>query len=124
MITCNILGCACQGTGEGHRPLKAWRYGYTFYAASYGPRYGDPSGTYVALIVGRAEDATEKAAQFEREDLPSYCDTNCGDCSFCCPDVCTWGESAYQAKDLFTPAELREHRHALLKGEVIYLSRS
>lgn len=125
MTVCNIVGCACQGTGETHHPLKAYEGGYRYFAASYGPRFGDPQGTYVALIVGRAEDAAERAAEWERNELPSYCeDEACkGDCAFCDPDVTTWGESTYSAKDLFTAAELKKHRRDLLAGKVVCLSR-
>ena len=97
-----------------------------YYAASYGPRYGDPIATYVSLKPGLAEDAAERAAEWERQELPSYCeDETCdGTCSFCDPDVCVWGEcGTYRARDLFTLAELREHRRALLRGDVVCLSR-
>jgi hypothetical protein len=99
--------------------------GFTYYAASFGPRYGEGSGVYVSLVVGAAEEAAEKGMEWEKEELPGYCeDPDCkGDCSFCDPDLCLWGESSYRGKDLFTAQELRENRRALLAGEVVYLSR-
>jgi hypothetical protein len=103
----------------------------TYNAIAYGPRYGDPIGVMVTLRRANEDSrisfdkallAAEKAAQFERDELPGYCEDSCGDCSFCCPDVLTW-EGYHAAKYLFTPAELREHRRALVAGEVVVLYR-
>lgn len=107
-----------------------------YVAASYYPRYGDPLGTYVALAdhsTGSArtcnaallvEEAAAKAAQFEHDELPGYCDTACGDCSLCCPDILAGMAFTFDAKELFSVAELREHRRALVNGEVVFLPRS
>lgn len=113
---------------------------HTYFAASYGPRFGDPVATFVALdpssnhIVQsstgmKCEAAVEKAITFELEDMPGYCDLNHdapdeigrSECSLCEPDITTSGAWTYTARDLFTAAELREHRRALLKGETIVL---
>ena len=94
-----------------------------FYAASYYPRYSDPLGTFVALKPGLAEAAAERAADWENKETPSYCDTQCGDCSLCNVDVCAGMEFSYNASDLFTAAELKEHRRALRAGKVVCLSR-
>jgi hypothetical protein len=95
-----------------------------FYAASYGPRYGDPICTFVALNAFAAATAADKGAQFEEKELPGYCEASCGDCSFCCPDICVWySGSPYKARELFTAAELKEHRRALRSGEVVALYR-
>lgn len=136
MKLCNVTGCTCEGTNDAraipaargcgaHRETrKAYEYGFTYYAASYYQRYSEPNGTYVSLVPGKAEEAAEKGATWERTDLPSYCDDeNCAGCSLCQPDIIAEPEFTYQVKDLFSPAELREHRHALLRGEVVYLER-
>lgn len=93
----------------------------TFRAASYGVRFGGPLATFVAvergegiLVGGRALKAAEKAADYE--ETLSYDDDGAIECV-------TWGEHTYQAKDLFTAAELKEHRRALMDGEVICLYR-
>lgn len=135
MKTCSIVGCTCEGTNDArktaqfrspnpHRPMKAYENGFTYYAASYSQRYGEPSGSYVSLVPGRAKAAAEASAEFERQDLTNYCDDeNCAGCSLCQPDIIAGPEFTYQVKDLFSPAKLREHRRALLRGEVVYLSR-
>ena len=82
-------------------------------------------GTWVSLISGEAEEAAEKSADFEREEMPGYCDSGEEDCqcSLCDPDIVVWNESRYTARDLFTARELMECRRALLRGEAVYLSR-
>lgn len=97
--------------------------GFTYYSAGYGPRYGDWTGQAVCLDARKVEDAIEKAAEFERKELPGYCEEQCGDCPFCCPDVITGMVFSYRAKELFSAKELMEHRRDLLKGEVVWLSR-
>ena len=126
MITCSIIGCACQGTSGAlnHRPMKAHECGFNYYAASYWYANCEPSGVYVSLVPGKAEEAAAAAAAYEAKEAPSYCDDEeCEGCSFCDPDIRTGGEFTYQVKDLFSPAELKENRRALLAGEVVYLSR-
>ena len=93
-----------------------------FHAASVYFPYGDPICTYVALsrsqIVGadgagkKAEEAAEKAADYD--DMMSDDDV---------PAMQAGMSFTYRAKDLFTAAELKEHRHALRSGEVIALYR-
>jgi hypothetical protein len=98
-------------------------------ASSYGPRYCDPCGTYVRLLTedrvteGPTLAEAENAAQELAAELPIYCDRECGDCEYCCPDIVVWGEMTYTAKDLFSPAELKEHRRALRRCEVVFLDR-
>jgi len=98
----------------------------TFYAASFNQRYDEPSTVYISTTQGKAEDAAEKAMQFERRDLPGYCDNsrhNDCDCQLCYPDLVLNEEYTYSARDLFTAKELRENRHELRAGEVICLGK-
>lgn len=114
-------------------------FGRRYWAASYGPRYGDSTATYVALAPLRddsplhpevlVQDACERAADWERAELPGYCDgvhtdnEPESDCAFCSPDIVESGAYAYSACDLFTLAELREHRHDLAMGRVVVVTR-
>jgi len=113
----------------------------TYYAASYGPRYGDPVATIVALeplhelrpslIQDKVNEANERSAQFEMAEYPGYCDTDhsedgspsIDDCSLCTPDISIVDAYSYRGCDLFTAAELREHRRDLVAGKVIVLYR-
>jgi hypothetical protein len=100
----------------------------TFYAASYGPRFGDGT-TVVSLVPGRAETAAEQSAEWHRQN--DWQDTEegehpegpCGEygCPWC--DITWTCESTHSAKALFNAAELREHRHALRQGQVVCLDR-
>jgi len=101
-----------------------------YYAASYGPRYGDPSGTFVSLREGVAEDAAIRGYEFELEELPGYCDVEHdsefpeSDCNLCNPDLCFYGESTYDARDLFSSvSELARYAHELAKGGAVFLER-
>lgn len=97
-----------------------------FYAASYGPRYGDPICTFVALKLAVAEEAAEKGAEFERNELMMSCEGDCdGRCAFCDPQIVvnTAGWACVPARDLFTATELKEHRHALRQGQAVPLYR-
>lgn len=125
MITCSRVGCRCEGTRDDHRQLKAYEGGFIYYAASYWHRFNEPSGVYVSLVPGKAESAAEKGAKDEEEECRSLCDNEeCeGTCELCEVDVCTGGEFTYKVRDLFSPAELKEHRRELLRGEVVYLPR-
>ncbi len=113
----------------------------TYYAASYGPRYGDSVATMVALeplhelrpslIRDRVNEVNERAARYEISELPGYCDIEHGDegeisiddCSLCTPDISIFDAYSYRSCDLFTAAELREHRRDLVAGKVIVLRR-
>jgi hypothetical protein len=97
--------------------------GFTYWTCGYGPRFGDFTGQYVSLVPGKAEEAAEKAAEWETEELPGYCEEACGDCAFCCPDVVTGMETNLSARDLFSARELMRHRRDLLKGDVVFLDR-
>lgn len=125
MITCSIVGCTCQGSQDGHRPMKAHECGFTYYAASYWHRFCEPNGVYVSLVPGKAEEAAVRGADFEAEECKGSCsDDLCeGDCSLCVPDICTGGEFTYRVKDLFSPQELMRHRRELLAGDVVWLDR-
>ena len=130
MLTCRIVGCDCAGENAWvasgtHWPQKAYKGGYIYYAASYGERYGDPMGTWVSLVPGKAEEMADKDADEWREEMPLSCDSGKKDCQcpLCEPDIVVWGESSYAAKDLFTGRELMECRRDLLRGEAVYLPR-
>ena len=109
MYLCHITGCKCSGLN--HKQVKAYEGGYTYYAAWYGQRYGDGS-VCISLVPGQAERIAEESAAFDAEEMGDYCDT---------PAIISGNEFTHSAKDLFTAAELREHRHDLLAGKVIIL---
>ncbi len=101
----------------------------SYYAASYGPRYGDPAGTLVALDRGqiagvtvsrKVEAATEEAAIWEAIALDEAFGEDDGEASSI---VVYPGGCFSKADSLFSAAELREHRAALRRGEVVHLSR-
>jgi hypothetical protein len=119
VITCSIVGCRCEGKRDDHRTLKAYEGGFVYYAASYWQRYCEPSGVYVSLVPGKAETAAVAGMEEEERDQAECC----GNCGCDRPDLCTGGEFTYKARDLFSARELMENRHALLSGEVVYLSR-
>lgn len=138
LTTCLIVGCHCEGRKEGegtglsaHRPIKLHEGGFLYYSATYGPRYGDPIGQYISLVPGLAEDAAHRAAQFEANDMPGYCNAGedgapCGDCCLCEPDLSVWGETTFSGReigDVLTADELRSARRDLLAGKVVWLSR-
>ena len=119
MKLCRIVGCKCGGL---HNPKKAYEGGYTYYAAWYGPRYSDGS-VCISLVPGQAERIAEESATFDALEFDGYCeDEDCkGDCSLCKPDIVSGNEFTHRAKDLFTAAELKEHRRNLLAGKVVIL---
>lgn len=135
MRLCNVVGCPCEGTnsdraigfgtsrGPNHYEVKAYENGFRYYAASYGPRYGDPIGTYVSLRPNRAAIAADSAAAIERREIIDACEDDACDGSCAEGIICYGPDAVFRAKDLFSPAELREHRRALLRGEVVCLSR-
>lgn len=100
-----------------------------YYAASYGPRYSDPIGTLVALDRGRIAgievcdkviEAAERAAIHEEQELVEAFGGEEDDL----PEIVIQGIGCFgKAKGLFTAEELKEHRRALLRGEVIWLVR-
>lgn len=97
--------------------------GYAYYTCGYGPRSGAYSSQAVSMVAGEAERACEAGAQWTREDLTAYCDDEAcdGACCFCDPDIVVGMETTLSAKDLFSPRELRDHRRALLAGDVVWL---
>ncbi len=119
MQVCSIVGCRCQGITAGHQGLKAHEYGFTYYAASYWYRWCEPHTTYVSLVAGKAEEAASRGADYEL----ALSDCHCHKAGCCYCDIVVGGESTYRTRDLFTPAELMEHRRALLAGEVVALYR-
>ena len=107
----------------------------TFFAASYGPRYSDASGTFVAIergqnIVGasgigrKLEELAEHAAEYERFECEAEC-ALCEDDNEPCthaPEILAYSAFTYDAHDLFHNArELAEHRRALMNGEIVVL---
>ena len=72
------------------------------YFGSYGPRYSDPLGTFCGLTREAVEGAVERALDYERGELPGYCDRDHSraeygpdgreeDCSLCNPDIVSFG---------------------------------
>lgn len=99
---------------------------YDYYAASVWPRWGEVLVTFVALRPGPAEEAAEKAAEYERNETWTYaeeghregpCDQTA--CPYC--DILAGIETRHPADHLFTAKELNEHRRDLIKGEVVAL---
>jgi hypothetical protein len=144
MKTCNIIGCTCQGTGDteargytfcpsGHRPMKAWEGGFVWYVARYGDRWDAPLGTFVSLSPFLVAKAADEAAKQYSDDMRCVLESpevdnphpegSCGlhGCLIC--DIQVWTGTHYQTREIFTPAQLRQHRRALLRGEVIHLPR-
>lgn len=123
MKLCRIIGCKCGGL---HNPRKAYEGGYTYYAAWYGPRYSDGS-VCISLVPGKAEQVAKESAAFDIDELCHYVEDEdhkevpCDEygCPYC--DIISGMEFAHKAKDLFTAAELREHRRDLLAGKVVIL---
>jgi hypothetical protein len=111
----------------------------TYFAASIGHRYGDTCATFVALeprkfdIVGSSgigatlEELAERSAEHEREEIIAQCEPEYrhedGEECDCGEDVVTYGAFTYDVRDLFTAAELKEHRRDLVAGKTIVLYR-
>jgi hypothetical protein len=99
-----------------------------YYAASYGYRFGDPT-VVISLVPGKAEEAAEQSAEHERQngwqdsEEGEHPEGPCG--AYGCPwcDVSWSCESLVPGKNLFSAAELKENRHALRRGEVVFLDR-
>jgi len=100
-----------------------------FYAGSWHHRYSEPSEVYVGLDKSAVQEVVERAAEYWRNEIPNYCDVPHSendpeeDCTFCNPDIVTGGVYCYDARSLFTAAELADNRRALRDGEVIALDR-
>lgn len=93
-----------------------------FHAVSVYYPYSDPICTFVTLSRGQivgADGAGEKAEK-AAENYADYDDMMSDD--GVSPIQCGMAFT-YRAKDLFTAAELKEHRHALRRGEVVVLYR-
>lgn len=109
----------------------------TYVAGSYYPQYGDPIATAVALcrcervcrckVRQRVETALRAAAEEMVNDLREPCDASIEDeecaCDNCWPPIIAGDACSYCVKDLLTGAELKEHRRALMNGEIVWLSR-
>ena len=126
MTVCNIMRCACKGTKPCHQPFKAYEGGYMYYAAWYGPRFGDGS-VCISLVPGEAARIAEESAAFDRDDKWAYCDDadhKNGPCdNYGCPycDIQAGMESIVNVRDLFTARELKDRRRDLLAGKVVIL---
>jgi hypothetical protein len=84
--------------------MKFQEGGFRYYAASYWQRYCEPTVSFVSLVRGKAEEAAAKGAEFERCDLPSYCED--AECVVESLDaIAEDGEDAELEADLYT-AEL------------------
>lgn len=77
------------------------------FIGSYGYRYSDPLGAYVAKSAEAVDKAVEAALRYERKEMPSYCDRKHGrndlkrNCALCNPDLVTYGTwPVYSAKEL------------------------
>ena len=98
----------------------------TYYAAWYGPRFGD--GTVcVSFVPGKAEECAKESAAFDAIEYSDNCEEGFrtdGPCSqYGCPycDIVSTTEFGYPARYLFSAQELREHRRDLLDGKVVIL---
>lgn len=130
MKACRIVGCRwTPAKGETVCPIhnleaiKLHEHGFIYYAASWGPRYCDPVETYVSLLPGVAERLAQSAADLEKTEAFLACDDPDCDGTCCLRDIVTWGEHTHRAKDLFSAAELKEQRRALLQGNAVCLGR-
>lgn len=66
------------------------------YIGSYGHRYSDPSMRYIGFTRESVEEAVERGIEWEKKELPGYCDIEHGEdeeeaCSLCNPDIVTYG---------------------------------
>ena len=109
--------------------MKAHEGGFTWYAASYGSRWSEPLGTFVSLVPCQVNQAADDAAEQHQQDMRELDEEGRhpeGSCHLHGCDICdiqVWAGTHYRTEDLFSPAELRKHRRALLRGEMVHLTR-